>query len=255
MRWRLWHSPTIFPLRISRAANRSGVPFRRSSWVWRSKIPLRRRRIDWVRSKAWDLGILVDAEYEDMLGRIEVGADDVPGLLLEVFVRAKLVVLESVGLVPTSPPDLMNHIGTDPESGRPSFESTSGWRSRAGCGACHVRWPGGWNPGVAVVPRPNGRLSRGREDEDGRSGGARERRCWPDAELLGDCLFWTRSAALRTILARRTRRFGAEWPRAHRSRLVRSSDVRESTGATCTKGAPRAQLSPQPFRGHYTRSP
>jgi hypothetical protein len=65
-----------------------------------------------------DLGLLVDTEHEGVLEGIEIQADDVQYFLLQVLVRTALVVLESVGLDPTGPPDLMDGVGTDPEAGR-----------------------------------------------------------------------------------------------------------------------------------------
>src|SRR5271154_7212433 len=54
-----------------------------------------------------DLGLLMHAEHQGVLGRIEVESDDVPKLFFEVLIGAELVVLQSVGLEPTGSPDLM----------------------------------------------------------------------------------------------------------------------------------------------------
>ncbi len=52
-----------------------------------------------------DLGPLVHAQHERMLGRIEVEGHDVPKFLLEVAVGAELVVGAPMGLEATDPPD------------------------------------------------------------------------------------------------------------------------------------------------------
>jgi len=55
-----------------------------------------------------NLGLLVDAQDEGVLRRMEVESDDVPQLLLEAAVRAELESLDPVGLEPPGPPDLLH---------------------------------------------------------------------------------------------------------------------------------------------------
>jgi hypothetical protein len=83
-------------------------------------LPERKDRLGSI--QRLDLGLFVHAEHEGVLGWIEVEADDVPELLLEVLVGTEFVVLQSVGLEPTGSPDLMDGVGADPELGghRPS---------------------------------------------------------------------------------------------------------------------------------------
>jgi len=68
-----------------------------------------RRRAGWRRPRAaivrLDLALLVDAEHDGELGRVEVEADDVAHLLDEQRILGELPVLDGVGLQAERPPD------------------------------------------------------------------------------------------------------------------------------------------------------
>lgn len=79
-----------------------------------------------------DLGLLVHAEHQGVLGRIEVEAHHVPQLLLEILVAAELEVLHAVRLDPTGLPDTVDGHAADPQlAGQGARGPVGGVRRRA----------------------------------------------------------------------------------------------------------------------------
>ena len=78
-----------------------------------------------------DLGLLVDAEHDRALGRVEIQPDDVADLLDELRVLGELPRLLAVRLQPERLPDPVHRRLREPDLARPSTASTNASRPSA----------------------------------------------------------------------------------------------------------------------------
>ena len=81
-----------------------------------------------MRSERLDLGLLIDAEHDRALGRVEIEPDDVADLVDELRVLGELPGLLAVRLQPERPPDPQHRRLRQPDLARPSSASTSASR-------------------------------------------------------------------------------------------------------------------------------
>ena len=86
-----------------------------------------------------DLGLLVDAEHDGALGRVEVEPDDVADLGDELRVLGELPGLLAMRLQPERPPDPLHRRLREADLARPSTASTNASR------------PSAWSPSVLTI--------------------------------------------------------------------------------------------------------